>query len=341
MATVIKSTRLFSDALMNDYRQQGDPVADAAILAVVDAGGREAVSSLMRWLGNSADFSTTTQLPVIQQFFSEHSHLPAWADSARMARGMAFFQKNMGAVGLILGMSSLPYTYLGANGAQLLWLTERIKTDTTRRLQETGEWFFTVVNPKNWPSGQAITFTLKIRLIHAAARWFGLHTGRWNMDWGYPVNQEDMAGTNLAFSYMVIQGLRQSGISTTEEAEEDYLHLFNVINSVIGLSEALLPRNLREAHQLGAGIGRRQFRSSDAGIGLTKSLLDSIGQQASQFGNLDANTARNFAAGEMRFFLGDKWATMLGIPPASVEKRLVGLFNRFSVFPDAMFQPAR
>ncbi len=257
-----------------------------------------------------------------------------------MARGMAFFQKHAGTIGLMLGTYSLPYTYLGANGVQLLWLTERIKTDTARRLQETGEWLFTVMNAKAWKSGQAVGATLKIRLIHAAARWFGLHTGRWNMDWGYTVNQEEMDGTNIAFSYVVIRGLRQSGIATTEADEEDYLHHLNVVTYLNGLNEALIPRNLREAYQISTGIERRQFRSSEAGIGLTKSLLEAIGQLSSQSGTIDTDTARNLAAGEMRFFLGDRWATMLGIPPASVEKRLVGLLNRLPIFPNAPFQNA-
>lgn len=326
---------------MTRFRQQGDPVADAVIQVVVEAGGREAIGALMRWLADTSSNSLTAQLPVVQQFFTENSRLPVWADSARMARGMAFFQRNAGAIGLMLGTFSLPYTYLGANGAQLLWLTERIKTDTARRLQETGEWFFTVMNPKAWASGTAISSTLKIRLIHAAARWFGLHSGRWNLDWGYPVNQEDMAGTNLAFSYVVIRGLRQSGIATTEAEEEDYLHLFNVITYLNGLNERLLPLNLREAYQLGTGIERRQFRSSEAGIGLTKSLLDAIGQQVSQSGTIDADTARNLAAGEMRFFLGDRWANWLGLPPVALEKRLVGLVNRLPIFPNAPFQPVR
>lgn len=341
MATVIKPTRTFSNDLLTRFRQQGDPAADAVISAVVDSGGRAAVSELMRWLGNLIDQNTADQLPVVQAFFDTYSQLPAWADPARMARGMAFFQKHAGAIGLILGTYSLPYTYLGANGVQLLWLTERIKTDTGRRLQETGEWVFTVMNPKMWPTGQAVASTLKVRLIHAAARWFGLHSGRWNMDWGYPVNQEDMAGTNLSFSYIVIRGLRQSGIATTDAEEEDYIHHVNVATYLNGLDETLLPQNLREAYQLGTQIERRQFCSSEAGKGLTKSLLDAIGQQAGQSGAIDADTARNLAAGEMRFFMGDRYADMLDIPPASLEKRLVGLVNRLPIFPAVPFQTTR
>ena len=67
-----------------------------------------------------------------------------------MKRGMAFFKKHAQQIGLTLGFFSLPYSYLGANGAQVLWLTERIKNDTARRLQETGEWVFAVNNPKEW-----------------------------------------------------------------------------------------------------------------------------------------------------------------------------------------------
>ena len=341
MITAIKPTRTFSNDLMARYRQQGDPAADAVIAAVADAGGRQAVSGLMQWLGRFTDTDTGGQLPVVQAFFDTYSALPTWADPARMARGMGFFQKHLGAIGLILGTYSLPYTYLGANGVQLLWLTERIKNDTGRRLQETGEWVFTVMNPKAWATGQAVACTLKVRLIHAAARWFGLHSGRWNMDWGYPVNQEDMAGTNLSFSYIVIRGLRQSGITTTDAEEEDYLHHVNVATYLNGLDEALLPQNLREAYQLGTQIERRQFKTSEAGKGLTKSLLDAIGQQAGQAGAIDADTARNLAAGEMRFFMGDRYADMLDIPPASLEKRLVGLVNRLPIFPTVPFQTTR
>lgn len=335
MATVIKSSRLFSDALLTSYRQQGDPPADAVLSAVADTGNREAVSALMRWLGDANNADTATQAPAVQAFFANYNQLPTWADAEKMERGMAFFKKHAGTIGLILGTFSLPYCYLGANGAQVLWLTERIKNDTARRLQETGEWVFGIMNPKEWASGQAVTRTLKIRLIHAAARWFSLHTGRWNMDWGYPVNQEDMAGTNLAFSYIVIRGLRQAGIPTTEAEEEDYLHHVNVVGYLNGVTEALLPRNLREAYQIDRVIARRQFQPSEAGQGLTKALLNAIAAQA---GKADADTVRNLAAGEMRFFMGDRYANWLDVPPVTLEKRLVGLINRLPIFPNTPFQ---
>lgn len=321
----IKSTRAFTDDFLEPYRHMGDPPADAVIDAIVAEGGREGLGQLMRWLADNKSIEVAHQHPAVQAFFTNYRELPAWADRARMQRGMAFFQKHAGAIGLVLGTLSLPYTYLGANGVQVLWLTERIKNDTARRLQETGEWVFAVNNPKNW-NGSAEGATLKIRLIHAASRWFAGHSGRWNEEWGTPICQEDMAGTIGAFSYIVLRGLRKLGVSMTEQDEEDYLHHINVIGYINGVREELLPRNLREAFHLDKQIARRQFASTEAGRGLTRALLDAITQI------IRRDDARNLAAAQMRFFLGDAHADALGIPKVPVEQGLVNIVSRLPIF---------
>jgi ER-bound oxygenase mpaB/B'/Rubber oxygenase, catalytic domain len=345
MPALIKLSRLFSDELLNQYRQQGDVPADAVIAAITQEGGPSGLRLLMGWLADTTDLTTDKQPSVVGDFFRDHASLPTWADPKRMGRAMAFFKKHAGPIGLALGTYSLPYTYMGANGVQLLWLTERIKNDTARRLQETGEWVFGVNNAKEWSFAavsssdgrtaqipKAIARTLKIRLIHAGARWFGLHSGRWNMDWGYPVNQEDMAGTNLAFSYIVLQGLRKTGVTVTDQEEEDYLHHANVIAAVNGISDELLPDNLREAYQLDKAIAKRQFRPSEAGVGLTRSLLNAIGNLGGAATNRPDAT-RNLAAAQMRLFLGDAYADSLGIPAVPVEKRIVNVMSRLPIFP--------
>lgn len=331
LTATIKPTRVFSDNLLHGYRQQRDPPADAVITTVVEQGGRKGLSALMGWLADAANLDISVQPVVVQSFFAEFNRLPSWANPIRMQRGMAFFQQHSRAISLILGCYSLPYCYLGANGAQVLWLTERIKNDTARRLQETGEWLFAVMNPKSWltpsvPIG--VIRTLKIRLIHAAARWFTLSSNRWDMAWGYPINQEDMAGTNLSFSYIVLRGLRQLGISATVQDEEDYLHQISVIGFLNGVAEDLLPQNLREAFLLDRSIARRQFTASEAGIGLTNALLQAIVGQASNGKESNSpDSIRNLVAAEMRFFLGDPYADMLRVPAVALEKRMIGVVN--------------
>lgn len=329
MLKTVNSSRTFSDETLNRYRQQGDALADAVITAVAAQGGRESVGLLMRWLGNTADWNDSGQHPAVQEFMRTQTQLPDWADPRLMEVAMRFFQKNKVAVGLTLGCYSLPYCYAGEDGARVLWLSQRIHNDTRKRLEETGEWVFGVMKKREWETGKAIRRTLKIRLLHAAIRWFTLAGGQWNMTWGYPINQEDMAATNLAFSYIVVRGLRKAGVAMTEEEEEAYLHQINVSGYFLGVAEDLLPKNRREAFHLERTITRRQFRASESGKGLTHSLLQALE-------NLAPPALRNLPAAQMRFFLGDELADLLGIPAVPLEKRLVGLATSLPIFPNLL-----
>ncbi|MGV3559333.1 oxygenase MpaB family protein [Larkinella arboricola] len=326
MLKTIHPSRTFPDELLSQYRQQGDPPADAVIASVADQYGRAGVGSLLRWLGNTAESDGSAQHPAVQEFLQTHASLPDWADSRQMDIARQFFQKHRVSISLILGCYSLPYCYAGADGARVLWFSERIRNDTLKRLEETGEWVFTIMKKRDWETGKTVSRTLKVRLMHAAIRWFTLHGGQWNRDWGYPVNQEDMAGTNLAFSYIVLRGLRKAGVAMTDDEEEAYLHHINVTGYLLGVAEELLPRNRREAFHLDRAIARRQFRSSEQGQGLTRSLLET-------FERLSPPSGRNLPAAQMRFFLGDEVADLLAVPAVPLEKRLVGLANSLPIFP--------
>lgn len=341
MSVPIKPARSYADELLQRFRTQGDPPADHVIDSIAKTKGVGGIRQLMSWLINPTHVETdVAEQESIRHFFAEQNELPTWADWEKMKLGMAVFQQHARQIGLILGCFSLPYCYLGANGAQVLWLTERIKKDTARRLQETGDWLFGVSTRNEWETGKAIQRTLTVRLIHACARWFVQHSGRWQDDWGLPVNQEDMAGTNLAFSYIVLRGLRKLDTTLSEEQEEGFLHHFNVVGYLNGVAEELLPQNLRQAYLLDRAIVRRQFMPSDAGKGLTSALLDAIAQQPNSEKSTKTDrpeTVRNLAAGEMRFFLGDQYADWLAIPPVPVEKRFVNVLNRLPIFSNSVY----
>lgn len=341
MPVHIKPARSYSDELLQYFRRQGDLPADHVIDIIGKTEGVVGVRQLMSWLINPTHEETdVAERDVIRTFFAEQNQLPTWADWEKMKVGMAVFQQHARQVGLVLGCFSLPYCYLGANGAQVLWLTERIKKDTSRRLQETGDWLFGVSARNEWETGKAIKRTLTVRLIHACARWFVHHSGRWHDEWGIPVNQEDMAGTNLAFSYIVLRGLRKLGITLNEEEEEGFLHHFNVVGYLNGVAEELLPQNLRQAYLLDRAIIRRQFMPSEAGKGLTNALLDAIAQQNNSEKPTKTDrpeAVRNLAAGEMRFFLGDQYADWLAIPSAPIEKRFVNVLNRLPIFSNSVY----
>ncbi len=318
--TVLR-TRAFTDEVLTPFRQQTDPPADVLIRAVTEAGGHAALGQLMRWLGQPSNASLDGQPEVVRLFFTENAVLPAFADWEKMRRGLQFFKKREGAIALMLGFLSLPYTYLGYNGVQVLMRSGRMLGDTRKRLEETGEFMFGLMNERAWPGGDAFVRCLKVRLIHAVVRWYTLNAGEaWDAPrLGQPVNQEDMAGTNLTFSWLVIKGLRRANLAPTEAEADDFLHLWNVIGFLNGVAEALLPQNLREAFVLDKAIARRQFRASDEGRALTKSLLRAI----EDF--IPTLSLKALPAAQMRFLLGDEHADWLGIPAVPLEKRLVQL----------------
>lgn len=315
-------TRTFDDTLLTPFRQLGDPTADALVAAVAQQTGREGLTVFMRFLGDLKNVSLVEQLPEVVHFFEQHSHLPPWADHQKMAQGMAFFWKHETEIALLLGCYSLPYCYAAANGAQVLWLTERIKKDTYKRLEETGEFVFEIMQERDWRNGRNVIKVLKIRLMHAVVRYFTSRYAQWDSAWGLPINQEDMAGTNLAFSYIVVRGLRKMNVKTETNDEESYLHFWDIIGYLLGVNERLLPVDLREAYHLDRAIYRRQFKPSAAGKGLTQALTKVLQNQ------VPTKQLQNFPIAQMRFLLGKEVADLLEVPEVPLEDIIVRTTTR-------------
>jgi len=319
----IKLTRQFPNELMDKLRQTGDPLADEVIIKLHETEGITGVRTMFSWLNSSESASS---YKIVNEFMEQNNALPTFADKKLMQQGMKFFIKNQNQIGLMLACYSLPYCYAGADGAKVLAMSQRIQTDTLKRLEETGEFVQIITQEKNWKNGEAIRKILKVRLMHAAIRFFTEYHGTWDLAWGKPVNQEDMAGTNGAFSYIVIRGMRISGDSPSESDSEAYLHFWNVVSVIMGIDKLLIPNNLREAFVMDKVIAKRQFRASEEGKLLTKALLDTM----EKF--IENPLLKSFPAAQMRFLMGDKVSDMLGIPTVTFEKKLVGLIPNSIMF---------
>ncbi|TDB66940.1 oxygenase MpaB family protein [Arundinibacter roseus] len=322
--------RAFSDAFLELYRHLGDSVADEVIEQLAIQGGFPAVGTLMKFLTDYEKLDVDDQSNSVRNFITSQIHTTNLLENKEFANGIQFFWKHFRVISFLLGTYSLPYCYAGANGAQVLWLSERIRTKTIQRLEETGAFVFGIMQEKDWINGLNFRRVAKIRLLHAAIRWFTLHSGKWNPTWGHPVCQEDMAGTNLSFSFIILKGLRKLNISISTAEENSFLYFWNVIGRQLGLQEELLPQNMLEAYRLDRAIAKRQFRTSEAGIGLTSALLKAIEQQIPSPG------LQNIPAAHMRFFLGKETADLLGVPQAAWEERFVKIAMQSTLFPQLL-----
>ena len=308
---------LYTHDFLDGMRQQTDPLADEAIAAIYHHPSSGHFRDTLATLTTN-DYALPTGLPdVVTHFLQESRQLPDWADHRLLRRGHDFYARHAQDVLLMLALLSLPYDYASAYGVQVLYLSERLRDDPGKRLAETGQYVLDVGSKEAFsPRGRAISSAQKVRLIHAAIRYHLLKGKQWNPAWGKPVNQEDMAGTNLSMSLLPVRGMRQLGIRVDHDDMLAYVHRWNVASYLMGVDERLLPDTGKEAFWLSKLITERQHSPSEAGQTLTKSLLKYVQENI-------PNQLSPLVPAYMRLLLGDEVAENLAIPAARLPASLV------------------
>ncbi|MEO1655077.1 MAG: oxygenase MpaB family protein [Bacteroidota bacterium] len=330
----MEKIQYYEDKFLDEMRQTMDPVADQVVAQIFKSGQAPALIQLMKALTFNSQPTPSQLPPEAEAYFQEQSQLPDWADLTLLQEGSQFFQKHAEQILSMLGFLSLPYCYAAADGAQVLYLSQQIKDNTRRRLLETGTFVVDVMDPQAFQKGgRGFISILKVRLMHAAVRFHILHSNKWNAAWGQPINQEDMAGTNGAFSWLSVRGLRKMGVFVSPSGIKAYYHLWNVIGFLMGVRPELLPDNSKEAYALDRKIAQRHFRTSEAGVKLTQSLLRLFRQEAGQ------PLPKGFPEAYMRFLLGDKVADILQVPPPNWTQNLVQSLRYFNNYRSAGLFP--
>lgn len=319
----------YSDNFLNSRRFLGDFDADTFVAEVFSDPLRK--KKLQEWMMLDTSPEALEQLQLDHPhvgFISKAGNLPDWADPELMRQGSDFFARHSEMIMSLLGLLSLPYCYTAAKGAMVLHLTELIRKQTTKRLFDTAIFIWEVLAPNAFEkNGRACAEILKVRIVHAFVRRYILDSRKWDESWGLPINQEDMAGTNLSFSLIVIRGLRLLGYRVSKPDEESFLHIWAVVGSLSGLEEALIPENVPQAEFLDKRIRERQFVASDHGKELTLALIAHI---------LSVNESKATAddiKGLMKYLLGDEISEKLSIASPTLPAyklvliRLLGAFK--------------
>jgi len=299
----------YNDEFLDLKRLRGDHQADNFVRQVFADSIKK--QQLQQWMSAKSGTGHLNQLKNLFpgfEFIDKANQLPSWADRRLIKAGATFFARHSENIMSLLGLLSLPYCYTAANGAMVLYLSELIRKQTSKRLYDTATFVWEVMDPNAFGNiGNAYEEILKVRLMHAAVRYYTMQTGKWDDMWGIPVNQEDMAGTNLSFSLIVIRGLRMLGYNISQADQTAFMHIWAVIGYFTGLDQELIPESSKQAMQLDAIIKKRQFQVSSHGQELTRSLTSHI---------LMVNKSKasaNDILGLMRYLLGQEIADMLAI----------------------------
>ena len=286
-------------------RQTGDPTADALVSSL----GREVwvVNAQLRHVRRNDE--RPELVPAVAAFLDDvASHA---FDAGRVARAQAFASRHLLPITTSLFCASLPSAYVAAQGARVLVATGRMHgAELDRRVNETARFVLDVLAEGGFgPSGSAVRAIQKVRLMHAAVRTHLIETRAITDE--VPINQEDLLGTLFTFSVVVLQSLRKLGVAVSLDEARDFYHLWAAVGAMLGISPALLPRELADAEDLHARIQTRQARASEHGRELMLSLLDGIERHVPM--------ARWAPRVMIRHLIGHRLADLLGVPAADTH----------------------
>lgn len=310
----------WSNELLDLQRQVGDAAADDTISNIFKKNQQAEFYELFSL--SEKEISNLKSDHPGKEFLLSPKPIPTWYDERRILSGQRVFENYAMPIMTLLGLMSLPYCYAASPGNKALYLTEKMRKSPGKRLAETGEFTLTVQQSGNLEAGKSGLFQInKTRLIHAMARYY-LQKGTWDISWGVPINQEDMAGTNMAFSYVILLGLQLSGHVLSDREKEDFLFVWKYIGYQLGIDEALLPNNFQEARLLSEKIKKRNFKKTEEGIVLTKELVN-------YYESVLPKPQALFASSQIRYFLGKEASAMIGLAEDSVKDKLVGFTNSY------------
>ena len=323
----------WTDELLNQMRLKADPLADEVVAAIIDSGGTEAVDEILSTVVRNRD-SIPDDLPDIVRDYFEMDMLPDWADMELLRHGEIVFDLYGPQMITMLFFVSLPNAYAAGNGAQVLEITARLLESPERRIFRTAQFIMDVMQAGGLgPYGRGMISAKKVRLIHASIRHYiadrDFWREQWNMDWGLPINQEDLAGTMMDFCAGVLQGLDSAGVKLSEQEQAAYVHAWSVVGSIVGVDEALIPTGVQEAFDLANMITGRQWRQSQAANDLAAAEIGFFQKHLPGWLSGLPRTA-------IRRFAGNQVADLLEVGPADWTRILVGfqilIFQLLNVF---------
>jgi hypothetical protein len=306
-----------TDGVLDGLRWAGDPSADAVIDELARAEQIRAVSGVLRHVTYN-DQPVPEELPLsIGRWLETSRELPGWVDRDRLERGCTVVIEHGPQVCVALATASLVYCYAGYPGVKALTFSRRLGQDADRRVGETAQFVLAVMAPGSLhPGGRGIRKIQKVRLLHAAIRHLVTRSGRWDAPAdGLPICQEDLVGTLMSFSWIVVDALRKLGVRVDDREAEDYHYRWRAIGEMLGIDPVAIPVDLAQAAELTRTIAERNHRASEEGVLMTRALFD-----------LHANSLplgfEGAAPALTRFLLGDEVCTLVGLPRTRWDKAM-------------------
>ena len=318
----------WSNDFLASMRQEMDPLADETVKALFADQGLAVMKTFHGDLVDKDGNPLPGLPPAMVRYLEETAKPPEWVDPAKLELAEQILNSHGILVFMLLAWASLPECYVDRLGMPVLFLTQKLNVDITRRVVETCKYVVDVLSRDGFkPTGRGLDSARKVRLMHAAVRHLvmtssdqrlaeGLPAGvaqvfadnTWKEEMGLPINQEDLAYTLQTFGWVCVRGMRDLKADLEPAEEEAIIHCWRVAGHFMGIRHDLLPEGVDESRELFEAIKKRVAGPSVEGKSLTAAILD--------FAEEHIHLPHLKAAPQVftRFLVGDETADMLGIP---------------------------
>lgn len=259
-------------------------------------------------------------IPELIEFFEQITHPPAWFDESRLNDAVIFTHRLGVNNGFILRDLSLMVGYLYPGFNRPLILTGALKKHAGKRLAETTKWWIEITEIDGLKRfGSGFTSTIYVRFIHALVRHQLSRSEEWDTKkWGLPLNQFDLAMTNVAFSGVVLLGIRALGVFPNQQEIESFLHFWKYIGWLMGIDEKWLVTQESDGWRLLYWMQFAHPQSDDSSFALGQSLSQEPFERRYRYLRpLQQKIAYQQHLQVTQFFIGRKRMQKLGLPHRS------------------------
>ncbi|CAM4383342.1 oxygenase MpaB family protein [Acinetobacter pragensis] len=305
---------------LNKALNSGDAAMDAVVDWVMQNPKRNRAlfeTALFHGLDHLSE--ETTELAA---FFQTIERIPSWLNEAKLTAALQFTHQLGINNGFVLRDLSLMAGYLFPGFNQPLMLTGALNKQAGTRLAETTKWWIDITEPNGLKRyGAGFTSTVYVRFIHALVRQHLKKNQQWDAaTWGAPINQFDLAMTNLAFSSVVLIGIRALGIFPSQQDTENFLHFWRYIGWLMGVEEQWLIAKECEGWRFMYWMQFAHPASDDSSAALGMSLSkEPFERQYRYLRPLQQKLAYRQHLELTQFFIGKKRMQFLGLKPQTAS----------------------
>jgi mpaB/rubber oxygenase-like protein len=267
----------------SELRLMGDPEADRYVADALDPS-----CSPREWLTEAVNTLRVVSPPPNWALAWDRQVIdpPLWMKDRLVAAGQRVFNDWCLELTVALYCRSLPEAYASGRGAAVLAAASDfyIASRVQHRISMTGQMLLDITQPGGLVPGAAGYLAVRrVRLLHACVRALLLLGTSNGTPWpvaerGVPINQEDLLGTQLAFTTAAFDGMKRLGVKLTDNEQQAYLHLWSVVGCYLGIDAAMLVADPKVARRLTRRFDQQLQSASPWGMRLERLLLDEINE---------------------------------------------------------------